>query len=107
MGRHIRNGIPYGGTVNVSSMIKHRESTVAKVLDDLNTIQLSDTIVSGDTSVTFTDSRIDADTAKVDIYFRDKVLAPTSVTVTDGSITIEIDAQDTDTDVLVQIGKGV
>ena len=63
---------------------------------------LTSGITAGDTSVTITDDRIKS-TSIIDIYFEDKVLAPTNVTVSDGSITIDISEQDTDTNVGVRV----
>lgn len=37
MGRHIKNGISYGGTVNDANMVKYKNGTVASELDELNT----------------------------------------------------------------------
>lgn len=36
MGRHIRKGIPYGGTVNDSRMVKHDDTTVGAKLDEID-----------------------------------------------------------------------
>lgn len=63
---------------------------------------LTTTITSGDTSATITDSKIKS-TSIIDIYFENKVLAPENVTVSDGSIIVEISAQDTDTVVGVRV----
>lgn len=56
---------------------------------------ITGTILTGETSITLTDTKIKT-TSLIDIYFQDKVLAPTAVTVATGSITIEIDEQETD-----------
>lgn len=63
---------------------------------------LTATITSGDTSATITDSKIKS-TSIIDIYFENKVLAPENVTVSDGSIIVEISAQDTDTVVGIRV----
>ena len=63
---------------------------------------LTATITSGDTSATITNSKIKS-TSIIDIYFENKVLAPENVTVSDGSIIVEISAQDTDTVVGVRV----
>lgn len=63
---------------------------------------LTATITSGQTSATIQNAKITT-TSIIDIYFGDKVLAPTNVTVTNGQIVIEIDAQDTDTQVGVRV----
>lgn len=60
------------------------------------------TIPGGDTSATITDSKIKS-TSIIDIYFENKVLAPENVTVSDGSIIVEISEQDTDTVVGVRV----
>ena len=36
MGRHIRKGVPYGGTVNDSRMVKHNDTTVGAKLDEID-----------------------------------------------------------------------
>lgn len=60
------------------------------------------TVTAGNTSITLQDSRIKT-TSIIDIYFdEDKLLAPTAVTTTNGSITIEIPAQDSDINVGVR-----
>ena len=73
-------------------------SELTRKLGDL----LTATITSGDTSATITDSKIKS-TSIIDIYFENKVLAPENVTVSDGSIIVEISAQDTDTVVGVRV----
>lgn len=62
---------------------------------------ITGTIAAGQTEITLIDSRIKSD-GIIDIYFENKVLAPTEVTVNDGSIVITIDAQDTNTNVGVR-----
>ena len=80
------------------------DSTVTGAISTLNsnlTDLITGTITSGGISITLTDSRIKSNSI-IDIYFENKVLAPTNVTVTDGSITIEIESQDSDTNVGVR-----
>ena len=73
-------------------------SELTRKLGDL----LTATISAGDTSATITDSKIKS-TSIIDIYFENKVLAPENVTVSDGSIIVEISEQDTDTVVGVRV----
>lgn len=85
------------GTTDISGI----SDTITGAINTMNqnlTELITGTIATGDTSLTITDSRI-KETSIIDIYFENKLLAPTSVTVTDGSITIEIEAQETDTNV--------
>ena len=80
-------------------------------IDDINneldkfTDLLTGTIAAGATSVTIQDESI-LTTSIVDIYFEDKVLAPTEVTVTTGQIVIEINPQTSSTVVGVRILEG-
>lgn len=77
---------------------------IAKSVERLNS-NLTNLIVGsipiGDTSITLTSAKITTDSI-IDIYFKDKVLAPTVVTVTNGQIVIEIDEQETITEVGVR-----
>lgn len=112
MGKIIKKRIEYGGssnsaenikyddTKNVKEAIAEVESELAYVNSNLSNLIIG-TITSGNTSITLTDSRIKSNSI-IDIYFENKVLAPTNVTVTDGSITIEIESQDSDTNVGVR-----
>lgn len=65
---------------------------------------VSGTITAGNTSITLSDAAI-LTTSFIDIYFADKVIAPTSVTVATGSVTVEIPADATNTDVAVRIAN--
>lgn len=82
-------------TVTISNL-----ATIAPIVKSIMDL-LTGTITAGNTSLTLTDDRIRSDSI-IDIYFENKVLAPTDVTVTNGSITIEISAQDSDTNVGVR-----
>ena len=82
-------------TVTISNL-----DTIAPIVKSITDL-LTGTITAGNTSLTLTDDRIRSDSI-IDIYFENKVLAPTDVTVTNGSITIEISAQDSDTNVGVR-----
>lgn len=82
-------------TVTISNL-----ATIAPIVKSITDL-LTGTITAGNTSLTLTDDRIRSDSI-IDIYFENKVLAPTDVTVTNGSITIEISAQDSDTNVGVR-----
>lgn len=65
---------------------------------------VSGTIAAGNTTITLSNAAI-LTTSFIDIYFNDKLLAPTAVTVSTGSIQIDIDAQATNTDVAVRIAN--
>lgn len=70
-------------------------NTIASDVSDIDTALtslLTGTIAAGATSVTISDASI-LTTSIIDIYFKDKVLSPTNVTVTTGAITIEIAAE--------------
>lgn len=88
-----------------ADMVKYdSEHTVEDKIDELDadlTVLLTGTITAGNTSVTISNEKITTSSI-IDIYFEDKVLAPTNVTVTTGQIVIEIDAQDSDTNVGVR-----
>lgn len=80
-------------------------STVASDVSDIGTALtslLTGTIAAGATSVTISDASITTNSI-IDIYFKDKVLSPTNVTVTTGAITIEIDAESDATYVGVRV----
>lgn len=84
-----------------ADMIEYSNSTVKAILDNITTL-ITGTITAGNTSVTLQNARITTSSI-IDIYFGDdKVLAPTAVTTTNGSITIEIPAQDSDINVGVR-----
>lgn len=79
--------------------------TIAGDVSDINTALtslLTGTIAAGATSVTINDLSI-LTTSIIDIYFKDKVLSPTNVVVTTGSITIEIEAESDATYVGVRV----
>lgn len=80
---------------------------VAADVDAVNTnvsTYVSGTIAAGNTSITLTSNAI-LTTSFIDIYFKDKLIAPTNVTVVAGSITIEINAEQIATDVAVRIAN--
>lgn len=83
-------------TVTISNL-----ATIAPIVKSITDL-LTGTITAGNTSLTLTDDRIRSDSI-IDIYFENKVLAPTDVTVTTGSITIEIAAQDSNVNVGVRV----
>ena len=64
----------------------------------------SGTILAGNTTITLSDAAIQT-TSFIDIYFKDKLIAPTAVSVSTGSITIDIEAEATNTDVAVRIAN--
>lgn len=86
------------------------QDAIDEVVGELSNIDtnvstyVSGTITAGNTTITLTDLSI-LTTSFIDIYFNDKLLAPTAVTVSAGSITIDIDAQATNTDVAVRIAN--
>lgn len=86
------------------------QAAIDEVVSDLNNVTanvstyVSGTILAGNTTITLSSAAIQA-TSFIDIYFKDKVLAPTAVTVSAGSIQIDINAEATDTDVAVRIAN--
>lgn len=106
----VTQAISAGGTITAGTNIT--QTTIGAVLaslagdidavDDKFTDLLTGTITAGNTSVTISDASITTSSI-IDIYFENKVLAPTDVTVTTGSITIEIAAQDTNVNVGVRV----
>lgn len=78
-------------------------SDVTSLNNNVNTYETG-TITAGNTSITLSNAAI-LTTSFIDIYFKDKLLAPTSVTVTTGSVTITINAEATNTDVAVRIAN--
>ena len=86
------------------------QNAIDEVVSDLNDVAanvstyVSGTILAGNTTITLSDAAIQT-TSFIDIYFKDKLLAPTAVTVSTGSITIDIAAEATDTDVAVRIAN--
>lgn len=79
------------------------ESDVSDLNANVNTY-VSGTITAGNTSITLSNAAI-LTTSFIDIYFKDKLIAPTNVVVAAGSITIEINAETTATDVAVRIAN--
>lgn len=71
---------------------------VGDLLSNVTDLKAQGTITAGDTTITFTDSSI-TDDAIIDVYFWDKVLAPTGLIRVGNSVTITIDSQETDTKV--------
>lgn len=86
------------------------QAAIDEVVTDLSNVNenvstyVSGTITAGNTSITLSDAAI-LTTSFIDIYFKDKLLAPTSVSVTTGSVTITINAEATNTDVAVRIAN--
>lgn len=76
---------------DVQNAIDEVESNIESVSSSLTTL-ITGTIAAGNTSITLSDPSITTNSI-IDIYFKDKVLAPTAVTVSTGSITIDIDAE--------------
>lgn len=87
----------------LSGEIGYKDTTVENALDELN-ISLkgvTQTLVTGETSLTFTDESISTDST-VDIYSTLYGLCAKDVSVTNGSITLTFDAQTEDIDVKVR-----
>lgn len=63
---------------------------------------ITGTIAAGSTAVTLSDSSIKT-TSIIDGYFANILAAPTNVTVANGSITIEVDAPESDLGVAVRV----
>jgi hypothetical protein len=102
--RQVDNG---DGTISFVDVTVYSQQGDTFGAGDVNKINsslvdlITGTIPSGETSITLTDEKIKSDSI-IDIYFENKVLAPTEVTVNDGSIVIVIDAQETNTNVGVR-----
>ena len=88
---------------NVQDAIDEVTSGLDTVTANVSTY-VSGTILAGNTSITLSDASI-LTTSFIDVYFKDKVLAPTNVTVAVGSVTVEIAAEATDTEVAVRIAN--
>jgi hypothetical protein len=86
------------------------QAAIDEVVSDLGDVDanvstyVSGTILAGNTTITLSDASIQT-TSFIDIYFKDKVLAPVAVTVAIGSVTVDIAAEATDTDVAVRIAN--
>lgn len=86
------------------------QAAIDEVVGDIGDVNanvstyVSGTILAGNTSITLSNAAI-LTTSFIDIYFKDKLLAPTAVTVSAGSVTITINAEATDTDVAVRIAN--
>ena len=86
------------------------QAAIDEVVTELGTIDdnvstyVSGTITAGSTNITLSHASIQT-TSFIDIYFKDKLIAPTAVSVSTGSITITITAEATNTDVAVRIAN--
>ena len=86
------------------------QNAIDEVVTDVNSVTanvntyVSGTITAGNTLLTLSSASITA-TSFIDVYFKDKVMAPVAVTVVTGSVTVEIEADTTDTDVAVRIAN--
>lgn len=76
--------------------------TDSSAIDTKYGTYVSGTITAGNTSITLSDVSITT-SSFIDVYFKDVLLAPTNVTVVSGSVTVEIDAQASNTDVAVRV----
>lgn len=95
---------------NVQDALDEVVTDIGSVASDLSnldanvTTYVSGIISAGATSITLISAAIQA-TSFIDIYFWDALLAPDSVSVSAGSITITIPAQATNTNVAVRIAN--
>ena len=86
------------------------QAAIDEVVTDLGNIDanvstyVSGTITAGNTSITLSDASI-LTTSFIDIYFKDKLISPTAVSVSAGSVTIDIAAEASNTDVAVRIAN--
>lgn len=86
------------------------QTAIDELVSDLGDVDanvstyVSGTITAGNTSITLSNAAI-LTTSFIDIYFKDKLIAPTVVTVSAGSVYIEIAAEPTNTDVAVRIAN--
>lgn len=109
MAQLIQNGDVLSGTSNDSANIMYSEpdgssKNIQEKIEELNNslTNLPTAILStGSTSVTITDTRIKAD-GLIDIYTDVYGVNPTSVEASDGSITLNFDAQEVDVQVKVR-----
>lgn len=98
---HLQNEID-----DINDNVETVTLSVASIRDIMG-FDLTGTIATGETSITISDDRIISDLYKVSVFFKDKVLAASEVTVSDGSVTVSIDEQEADIDVLVWFRKVV
>lgn len=101
--------VDYDNTVSglTATDVQAAIDEVAADVDAVNSnvsTYVSGTIAAGNTSITLSNAAI-LTTSFIDIYFKDKLIAPTNVVVATGSITIEIAAEATSTDVAVRIAN--
>lgn len=99
------SGLTASDVQNAIDEVAAGVNTIASDVSDIDTALtslLTGTIAAGATSVTINDASI-LTTSIIDIYFKDKVLSPTNVTVTTGAITIEIEAESDATYVGVRV----
>lgn len=86
------------------------QNAIDEVVSDLGAVNanvstyVNGIITAGSTSITLNSAAIQT-TSFIDVYFWDTVLAPESVTVTTGSVTITIPAQGTNTNIAVRIAN--
>lgn len=103
------SGITYDNTgsgltaTDVQDAIDEVQSNVEAVDDNVSTY-VSGIITAGTTSITLSNAAIQT-TSFIDIYFWDVILAPTAVTVSAGSVTIDIPAQASNVNVAVRIAN--
>ena len=88
---------------DVQDAIDEVSSDISAVNANVST-KKTGTITAGNTTITLTDASI-LSTSFIDIYFFDKLLTPVSVVTAVGSVTIEIEAQSTNTDVAIRIAN--
>lgn len=70
-------------------------SKIKEKMDEKDDIFLTQTLTAGSTSLTFTDERITTDSI-IDVYLSVFDVAPTNITVNDGSAVLTFDNQSED-----------
>lgn len=86
------------------------QAAIDEVVTDLGNVNAnvstyqSGTIAAGNTTITLSNAAIHT-TSFIDIYFWDKLITPTAVTVSEGSVQIDINAEATNTNVAVRIAN--
>ena len=90
-------------SINVQDAIEEVKNAGDAIAANVNTY-VSGTILTGNTTITLSNTAIRT-TSFIDVYFKDKLISPVNVTVVAGSVTVEIAAEGTDTDVAVRIAN--
>ena len=88
---------------DVQDAIDEVNSDLEALAENVET-KVTGIITAGATTITLSNAKIHT-TSFIDVYFWDVVLAPTGVTVAEGSVTITIPAQATNTNVAVRVAN--